>query len=428
VTTSSTSAPLLGAVLADRYELVRLIARGGMGDVYEAQDRLLRRQVAVKVYRADALADRSRFDAEVHTLAALNHPGLVQVFDAGEHDGDGYVVLELVDGPTLRSMLADHETLSSTEVAALGEAVAAALAYVHGAGVVHRDVTPSNILCGSDGRPRLADFGIARLLDTSRITAVATTIGTAAYMAPEQVEGRDVTPAADVYALGLVLIEALTGRTAFAGVGHEVALARLARDPDVETDVPTEWHALLAAMTARDPGSRPTAAVVSAHLTELAGGVAASAITDPTDAPTAPVAVIAGVAAAGAVGADAAADSAALTQATALGGGTTVMPAALQPEPEVAPLAASAAVGAAGADGAVRGWGWPRRRLWVALAVIAAVLLAALASGNDIGVKGPTPTTQPVVVTAPTTLPTTTAPPQTQPPRPAKGKGHGKGG
>ncbi len=425
MTTSSTSAPLLGAVLADRYELVRLIARGGMGDVYEAQDRLLRRQVAVKVYRADALADRSRFDAEVHTLAALNHPGLVQVFDAGEHDGDGYVVLELVDGPTLRSVLAEHETLSSTEVAALGEAVAAALAYVHGAGVVHRDVTPSNILCGSDGRPRLADFGIARLLDTSRITAVATTIGTAAYMAPEQVEGRDVTPAADVYALGLVLIEALTGRAAFAGVGHEVALARLARDPDVETDVPTEWHALLAAMTARDPGSRPTAAAVSTDLADLAGGVAASVLTDPTDAPTAPVAVIAAAAATGAVGAEAAADSAALTQAMALGGGTTVMPAALQPEPEVAPLAASAAVGAAGTGGAARAW--PRRRLWVTLAIFAVVLLAALMSGNDIGVKAPTPTTQPVVVTAPTTLPTTTAPPTTSPPRPAKGKGHDKG-
>lgn len=397
---------MLGEVFAGRYELVRLIARGGMGDVYEAQDRLLRRQVAVKVYRATALADRSRFDAEVHTLAALNHPGLVQVYDAGEHDGDGYVVLELVDGPTLRSILAERGPLPPTEVAALGAAVADALAYVHEAGVVHRDVTPSNILCGRDGRPRLADFGIVRLLDTTRVTAVATTVGTAAYMAPEQVEGHDVTVAADVYAFGLVLLEVLTGRTAFTGVGHEVAIARLVRDPDVETDVPADWHLLLREMTARDPAGRPAAAAVSTRLAALAahGATGASPV-------AAPVAVAAGVLGGASV------DGHAVTEVVGVGGGTTVMPTAHRPEPPAPPgHAAARAAGAAIARS--------RRALWLALVAIGVVLLAALASAGNSGIEVPTTTTQPVAVTVPTTLPTTTVPPTTQPPKESKGKGH----
>src|SRR5688572_5471821 len=202
-----------------------------MADVYEATDHQLQRQVAVKVFRAAATSDRARFDAEVVVLAALNHPGLVQVYDAGDQDGDAFVVLELVEGPTLATRLREVGPLPAVDVADLGAQVADALAYVHERGVVHRDVTPSNVLCGPDGRPRLADFGIARLVDTTRVTAAATAIGTAAYMAPEQVQGHDVTPAADVYALGLVLLELLTGRRAFEGTGHEVAVARLARPP-----------------------------------------------------------------------------------------------------------------------------------------------------------------------------------------------------
>ena len=198
----------VGSVLAGRYELVRHIARGGMADVYEADDRQLQRAVAIKVFRAGATADRARFDAEVVVLAALNHPGLVQVYDAGEHEGDAFVVLDLVDGPTLAARLASGGPVPPAAAAEVGAQVADALAYVHDQGVVHRDVTPANVLCSPDGRALLADFGIARLIDTSRVTAAATTVGTAAYMAPEQVQGLDVTPAADVYSLGLVLLEA----------------------------------------------------------------------------------------------------------------------------------------------------------------------------------------------------------------------------
>jgi hypothetical protein len=417
---TSTSAPLLGATLGGRYEIVRHIARGGMGDVYEARDQLLGRPVAVKVFRATADADRQRFESEIRTLASLNHPGLVQVFDAGQHDGDEFVVLELVDGPTLATAMAAEGSLPPATVAAIGAAMAGALAYVHQQGVVHRDVTPSNILRGSDGRPRLADFGIARLLDTSRITLAASTIGTAAYMAPEQVEGRAVTPAADVYSLGLVLREALTGTKAFEGVGHEAALARLARDPDVTTGVPAAWQELLASMTARDPDARPTASEAAARLAALpadddhaaapvAGAAGAAAAGAAADEPTAAAPVAGAIGASGAAAAplgDAAApvDPEAVTEVVPAGGGTSVMPAALRPSPE--PAAAPAASVPAATRAAGSG---SRRALWIALGAILLVLAIGLVAGAGSG-GAPTTTTEPVVTAIPTT---TTLPPTT---------------
>lgn len=398
-------------VLADRYEVTRFIAQGGMSDVYEATDRVLGRQCAVKVYRATALADRSRFDVEVRILAALNHPGLVHVFDAGEHDGDEFVVLELIDGPTLAMILADRGPLAPAEVRELADALADALAYVHAAGIVHRDVTPSNILCGSDGRARLADFGIARLLDASRVTSLAHTIGTVAYMAPEQVEGGDVTPAADVYALGLVLVEALSGRPGFDGVGHEVALARLARDPDVETGVPDHWPPLLREMTARAPDARPGAMTVRDRLRELPIPAAsdATAATAVTPLLAAPVAT------------DLRGAALAATEVVPVASGTTVMPAMSLP--------------AVASDARARRIGWAAGvafvRWRVPLAIAAVVLLGvvtALASGGDPAGNVTPTTTEPAAVTVttapPTTVPTT-APPTTKPPG-GKGRGEGK--
>lgn len=394
-------------MLGDRYELIRHIARGGMSDVYEARDVLLQRPVAVKVYRATAPADRSRFDAEVTTLAALNHPGLVQVYDAGEHEGDGYVVLELVDGPTLRSILGDRGPLPAVEVAALGSELADALEYVHTAGVVHRDVTPSNVLCGRDGRPRLADFGIARLLDTTRVTALATTVGTAAYMAPEQLEGLDVTPAADIYALGLVLGEVLTGRPGFSGEGHEVALGRLVREPDFGPELAPGWEVLLRSMTARQPDDRPTAATIGTRLAAL------SVASPGAEAPPAPVQLpVAGDA---------------VTEVVPTAGGTTVMPAVLRPEPGVREVGSfTAAIAAAAAWLALR---WPT---WLAAGAIA-LLVALVVSQAGGGLDVPTPTTvAPITVTDPTTTtgptttiaPTTTAPPDDD--RPGNGNGRGR--
>jgi serine/threonine protein kinase len=287
VTTTSSLPAHVGTVLLDRYELVRHIARGGMGDVYEGTDRLLHRPVAVKVFRAAPRSDRERFDAEVRVLAGLNHPVLVRVYDAGSHDDDAFVVLELIDGPPLAECLHERGAIPPREVAELAADLAGGLAYIHDRGVVHRDVTPSNVLCATDGRTRLVDFGIARLLESPRVTATAVTIGTASYMAPEQVQGRDVTPAADVYALGLILLEALTGRKEYSGPVHEVVATRLSRDPDVVTGVPPAWRPLLSRMCSRDPRQRPSAAEVRAAARALvdADGDDMAAVAPPVTAP-----------------------------------------------------------------------------------------------------------------------------------------------
>lgn len=425
--TPSTSAPLVGAALADRYVIEAHLARGGMSDVYQATDQVLRRPVAVKVYRAGATHDRARFDAEISVLAGLSHPGLVQVFDAGEHQGDGYVVLELVDGPTLRAVLAERGQIPAAECARLGGEVSDALAYIHANGVVHRDVNPSNVLCGPDGRSRLADFGIARLIDTTRITAPVDAIGTAPYMAPEQVRGEDVTPAADVYALGLVLAELLTGRPVFDGPAHEAAMARLASDPDL-SGILGPWRELLTHMTARDPGGRPTAAEVRDRLAAIAsspepavaiavGGAPQGDGTAALATTTAVPVVAPGAAAAAAASATAPTVAIDPVHASAAGGGTSVMPAALAPDTTPpSPTAPS------------------RRRWWLAAAAVALVLLiAAAASGGDrLDVPDqPTSATTPTTEAVATTTPTTAAPPSTEAaPAPAEtggGKGEGKG-
>ncbi|MFC4783547.1 serine/threonine-protein kinase [Nocardioides sp. MAHUQ-72] len=255
-------------VLAERYQLEEVIGRGGMAEVHRATDRVLHRPVAVKVLRdtADDETDRHRFTAEAHTLARLSHPGLVMVLDAGTTAERPYLVMELVEGRTLAQCCAGRR-LDPARVAAIGGQLADALAYAHAEGVVHRDVKPGNVLVTEDDRVKLADFGIARLIgDTVRHTRTGHAIGTAAYLAPEQVQGEEITTAVDVYSLGLVLLESLTGERAFPGSPTESALARLQREPVVPTWLPEAWQRLLAAMTAREPGRRPGAADVAREL------------------------------------------------------------------------------------------------------------------------------------------------------------------
>ncbi|MBW0124021.1 serine/threonine protein kinase [Pseudonocardia sp. KRD-176] len=218
-----------GTVLGGRYRLEGLLGSGGMADVHRAEDLRLNRPVAVKVFRPGTDPDgERRFAEEARTLAGLRHPGLVAVHDYAVEHGRAYLVMELVDGPTLARELT-REPYDAESATRVGLELAQVLAYVHGEGVVHRDVKPSNVLVDRDGRMRLADFGIARLVGNSGLTSADLAVGTVAYLAPEQVRGEAVGPPADVYALGLLLLEALRGRRVYDGDDRTAAEQRLDR-------------------------------------------------------------------------------------------------------------------------------------------------------------------------------------------------------
>ena len=260
-------------VLDGRYRLGPRLGGGGVADVFRAEDERLARPVAVKLFRGDAAEQLQRHEAEMRTLASLDHPNLVSVFDAGhtEDTDQPYLVMQLIEGQTLGDELRDGP-LAADRVARYGAALADALAYVHAQGFVHRDVKPANVLLADDGRVHLADFGIARLVDSAHTTRTGEVLGTPAYFAPEQVAGEAMGAAVDIYSLGMVLLECLTGQRAFEGTAMEVAVARLARDPDVPERLPAPWRRLLRAMTARDPVHRPTAAQVADALRAIAAG------------------------------------------------------------------------------------------------------------------------------------------------------------
>jgi hypothetical protein len=262
-------------LLAGRYLLHEIIGRGGMGVVYRGFDTVLCRDIAVKLLARlglDAAAElelRVRFSAEARTLAALNHPGLIMLYDAVLLVDQPYIAMELIDGQTLSQRCRDR-ALDVIEMASIGTELAQTLEYVHQQRVVHRDIKPSNVLLSADGRAKLADFGVARMLESSvRQTVAGQTMGTAGYMSPEQVRGEETTFASDIYSLGLVLIEALSGRPAYRGIPAAVALARLLTPPPIEATVPASLQVLLRAMTALDPAARPTAAQVSLRLQDF---------------------------------------------------------------------------------------------------------------------------------------------------------------
>jgi hypothetical protein len=255
-------------LIAGRYRLGEPIGEGRRAAVFEALDPMLHRDVAVKVYRpsSSSLGDVRLQEAEARLLAGLNHYALTTLFDAGVDTAEAgrprvYLVMERIPGVDLKRRIQRDGPLTPAQVAFLGFDLAEGLQYVHEHGFLHRDIKPANVLIADRSidtriRGKLADFGISTLIGSSEQDGWSS--GTAQYLSPEQVDGQEPTPASDVYALGLVLLEALTGSVAFPGSQEESALARLDRDPTVPASVPTELADVLRRMTALLPQDRPS--------------------------------------------------------------------------------------------------------------------------------------------------------------------------
>lgn len=268
-----------GELLGDRYRLEEPIAEGGMGHVWRATDTVLSRGVAVKVLHAHVADDPGfalRFRDEARTMAALRHPGVADVYDYGvsEHAQVAYLVMAYVDGEPLIDRIAAAGRLDPAETLSMVAQAAAALHAVHRAGVVHRDVKPGNLIRQADGTVVLVDFGVARSADSARLTAVNEVVGTALYMAPEQVSKQPITPATDIYALGAVAYHCLAGHPPFLGDNPlDIALRHLNDSPSpLPADVPQPLRDLVARAMAKDPADRfPSAAAMAEAASGLPG-------------------------------------------------------------------------------------------------------------------------------------------------------------
>jgi serine/threonine protein kinase len=276
------SAKVSGTTHLSRYRILRRLGKGGMGEVFLAQDTQLERQVALKIPHAVGSEPiRERFVNEARAAAVLQHPGICPVFDTGEINGQPFLTMAYIEGPTLSEFLRDQRDVSLSEIVTLFVCVARAMQAAHDAGIVHRDLKPSNIMLNASRHPIVMDFGLAArecVPENERITQTDDTFGSPAYMSPEQVEGRasDVGPSSDIYSLGVMLFETLTGRLPFTGTASSI-MVKSARDAppalsDLGVDVQPDLEQLCLQMLAKDPAERPVSmSAVAERLTAIHG-------------------------------------------------------------------------------------------------------------------------------------------------------------
>jgi eukaryotic-like serine/threonine-protein kinase len=284
----SASDTLIGRTFDTRYVIERKLGSGGMADVYLAEDQELGRRVALKLLDDRHASDEQfveRFRREAQSAAGLNHPSIVSIFDRGYAEGTYYIAMEYLDGRTLKELLVKNGPTPVPIAIDYARQILGALAFAHRNGIVHRDIKPHNIVVGSDGRLKVTDFGIARS-GASQMTEAGSIVGTAQYLSPEQARGAPVDPRSDIYSLGIVLYEMLTGKVPFSGdTPVEIAMKHLSQVPEVPSalrpDVPHDLDAIVMRALAKDPEQRyASAEEMDADLARVARGVAVSRETE----------------------------------------------------------------------------------------------------------------------------------------------------
>ena len=251
-----------GTTLADRYTLTSLIAVGGMGEVWKAEDGDLHRTVAVKVLKENATGNETflrRFRNEAKNAAGLAHPNIAQVFDYGDHDGTAFLVMEFVDGEPLSTILERDRTISEARVVRILDQTAHGLAAAHAAHVMHRDIKPGNLLIFGDDRVKITDFGVSRGMDQTTLTATGMVMGTAQYLAPELALGKQATPASDIYALGIIAYESVVGKRPFTAPNAvDIAIAQVNEPvPPLPDSVSPGMRDLITLLLEKNPRKRP---------------------------------------------------------------------------------------------------------------------------------------------------------------------------
>lgn len=293
----------VGATLAGRYRVDRLLGRGGMAVVYEGLDLRLGRTVAVKLLRPEIAAQpqfRDRFETEARSAATLSHPNVVAIFDTGEDKGRPFIVMECLPGPTVADRIA-RGPMGEEEATAMAAAVLAGLQAAHGAGLVHRDVKPGNVLVTAQGSWKVCDFGIAKALDAldTGLTTTGLLVGTPAYLAPERLTGAPATPASDIYSLGTVLYEALTATKPFGSLSTHALVASIQLDTPtplrtLRPDVSPGFASVVERAMAKQPADRyPSATAMAEAISASAGGISAEGLSAGGPRPYDPTMVVA---------------------------------------------------------------------------------------------------------------------------------------